>query len=78
MQEFRSLELTALIDLLSVYTARYTKMLSEGMPKDDSNACREIIQLLQYEIETRKSSRTQANTTTTHKDITFKEEDKSV
>ena len=55
MQDFRNMELTALLDLLSQYTAQYTKMLSDGSPKDDSNACRELIHSLQKELETRKN-----------------------
>lgn len=54
MQDFRNMELTALLDMLSAYTAKYTKMLSDGSPKDDSNACRDMIHSLQKELETRK------------------------
>ncbi len=56
MEEFRNLELTALLDML-LYTARYTKMLSDGAPKDEANACRELIQQLQKEIEGKKEYR---------------------
>jgi hypothetical protein len=60
MEEFQNLELPALLDMLSLYTVRYTKMLSDGAPKDDSNACRDIIQQLQKEIEGRRKTAKEA------------------
>ena len=56
MQDFQDMELSALLDMLSLYTAKYTKMLSDGAPKDESNTCREIIQQLQSEIESRRKA----------------------
>jgi hypothetical protein len=60
MQEFQNMELPALLDMLSLYTARYTKMLSDGAPKDEANACRDIIQQLQSEIEARRNTAKEA------------------
>lgn len=57
MRPFSNLNLTALLDALAQFTSRYTKMIVERAPKEVSEACRETIQLLLTEIETRKKPR---------------------
>jgi hypothetical protein len=54
MQDFRHMELNALIDMLSAYTTKFSKMLVTGCSEDEYNACKRIIELLQAEIESRK------------------------
>lgn len=72
MSQFKNLDQPALLDALAQYTSRYTKMIAEGAPKEDSVACREIIQLILSEIESRKKS--QQDSTVNNPDITLSQE----
>lgn len=72
MSQFKNLDQPALLDALAQYTSRYTKMIAEGAPKEDSAACREIIQLILAEIETRKKS--QQDSPVNNPDITLSQE----
>jgi hypothetical protein len=54
MRPFEILDTTALVDALAEYTARYTKILSEGGNKSDMVNCQETIKSLIAEIELRK------------------------
>jgi len=72
MSQFKNLDHPALLDALAQYTSRYTKMIAEGAPKEDSFACREIIQLILFEIESRKKA--QRDSTVNNPDITLSQE----
>ena len=54
MRPFEVLETTDLVGVLAEYTARYTKMLTEGGKKKDILNCQETIRALIAEIELRK------------------------
>jgi hypothetical protein len=54
MRPFEILDTNALIDALAEYTAKYTKILSEGGNKKDMVNCQETIESLITEIEVRK------------------------
>jgi hypothetical protein len=71
MQELRSLETAALVELLATQTQNYTKMLSEGCTEEDFAKCSLVIRAIQSEIELRK--RTSANTSTTDPGIVIPE-----
>ncbi len=45
-----------LIDMLSKYTADYTKMMSDGTTEEEYSKCSLTIKALQAEIEVRKKS----------------------
>ena len=47
------IELSDLLDMLSRYTDRYMKMLSEGATKEEFEQCRETIIDIQTEIQAR-------------------------
>lgn len=72
MSQFKNLDHPALLDALAQYTSRYTKMIAEGAPKEDSVACGEIIQLILAEIESRKKS--QQDSRVNNPDITLPHE----
>jgi len=72
MSQFKNLDQPALLDAPAQFTSRYTKMIAEVAPKEDSIACREIIQLLLFEIESRKKS--QGDPTVNNTDITLTQE----
>ena len=55
MDDLHLLETEQLIDLLSKYTADYTKMMSDGTTEDEYTKCNLTIKALQTEIELRKS-----------------------
>jgi hypothetical protein len=57
MRPFELLDTTALVDALAEYTARYTKIHSEGGKKTDMVNCQETIKSLISEIELRKNSK---------------------
>jgi hypothetical protein len=58
MRPFEILDTTALVDALAEYTARYTKILSEGGKETDMVNCQETIKSLISEIELRRNSKT--------------------
>jgi hypothetical protein len=56
MQSFENFDQSALVDALAEYTARYSRMLSEGGNSEDIDHCRDIINSLMSEINSRKSA----------------------
>jgi hypothetical protein len=54
MRPFEVLETTDLVSVLAKYTARYSKMMTEGGKEKDIINYRETIQALITEIELRK------------------------
>jgi hypothetical protein len=67
MQELHTLETSALVDMLALHTAEYTKMLKEGALREDFATNELTIKAIQTEIYSRK--RTEANTSTTDQNI---------
>lgn len=60
MRPFQYLDQPALLDMLAYVTSRYTKMFSNNvMGHNDYIACRELLYLLQSEIEARKKTGSQ-------------------
>ena len=55
MRPFEVLETPDLLTALAEYTARYTKMLTEGGKQKDIFNCKETIQSLITELEFRKN-----------------------
>ena len=55
MRPFEVLDTSDLVKVLSEYTAKYTKLLTEGGKKKDIINCKETIQSLIAEVELRKS-----------------------
>ena len=53
MLRFQHVETNVLMDLLSLYTSKYTKMMMEGSSQYEFVNCRETIELLQKEIRFR-------------------------
>ena len=56
MRPFEILDTSTLVNALAEYTARYTKLLTEGGREKDIINCRETMQSLIAEIELRKGS----------------------
>jgi len=56
MRPFEILDTYDLINALADYTARYTKLLAEGGLQRDIITCREMIQSLINEIDSRKAA----------------------
>ena len=63
MEELKSLELSALVDLLAKHTADHTSKLKDGIKDWDYEQSKVIIKAIMTEIESRKQ--TPANTNTT-------------
>jgi hypothetical protein len=57
IRPFEVLDTSDLIDALSEYTARYTKLLTEGRKEKDIINCKKTIESLITEIELRKSAK---------------------
>jgi len=55
MRPFEVLDTSDLVNVLSEYTVKYTKMLTEGGKEKDIINCKETMQSLITEIELRKS-----------------------
>ena len=55
LDELKNIELPDLLDLLSEYTSTYTKLLAENTRSDEFITAREMIRLIQGEIQMRKS-----------------------
>jgi hypothetical protein len=53
-QDFSNLETSDLLDLLAVYTSKYTQQLGDSAIDIEFASCREIILQLQTEIEARR------------------------
>ena len=66
LDELKHISLADLVDLLSDYTSTYTKLLAEGSRSDEFITAREMIRLIQGEIQVRKA-REQANYSGDHK-----------
>ena len=54
MAQFKSLELSMLVAMLSDFTIYYTEMLTKGANKDNIESCKYTMQLLQSEIDFRE------------------------
>ena len=52
--EFQGLQITALIDLLTIYTEKYSHMMKAGGSTEKFKKYEELILELQTEIKTRK------------------------
>jgi hypothetical protein len=52
--EYKDLEISALYDLLAIYTAKYIRMLRHWGPAVDFKECEEFIAILQTEIDSKK------------------------
>jgi hypothetical protein len=52
--EYKDQELSALYDLLAIYTAKYIRMLRHWGPAVDFKECEEFIAILQTEIDSKK------------------------
>ena len=55
MLRFQHVEASVLIDLLSMYTAKYTRMMMEGGSHEEFANCGETIEILQKEIKFRNA-----------------------
>jgi len=55
MRPFEVLVISDLVNVLSEYTAKYTKLLTEGGKEKDIINCKETMQSLIIEIELRKN-----------------------
>jgi len=67
MEDLKSLETGALIDMLADHTSQFTKMLSEGATDEKFKACETTINCIQLEIFARK------NYTVTDNNVNFDE-----
>ena len=54
LPEYKDLEISALYDLLAIYTAKYIRMLRHWGPAVDFKLCEEFILKLETEIDSRK------------------------
>lgn len=72
MRQFKTLDHTALLDALAHYTAKYTRMISEGASREEYNNYKETIQALIDEIGYRKMSKD--NPSPGNKDLYFSED----
>jgi hypothetical protein len=77
MEKLSSLEFSALVDMLSNYTANYTKMRAEGCTGKQFASCSLAIRALLAEIATRKQMTAAANTSISNPDIIFTTESPS-
>jgi len=57
MHKLESLDIGKLIDLLSVYIAKYTRMLSQHITQEELISCRLFIKEIQTEIAARKGEK---------------------
>lgn len=58
MQALRTFETSALMDMLSKYTIRYTGMLTDGSSQEEYLKCKEAIKAIQLELELRQNRET--------------------
>lgn len=56
MRPFKYLEQNELLDILAYVTARYTKMFASEARQSDFITCRELLVLLQTEIQARQNA----------------------
>jgi hypothetical protein len=63
MENLSSMERDVLVDMLAEYTAKYTRMLTEGTDKREYAKCKLTIEAIQKEIEARDSQVRPENTT---------------
>jgi hypothetical protein len=59
MEQFQHLSQSALVDNLSEYTTKYTRMRAEGGSEEEFNLCLQTIKYLTSEIESRKKQEPQ-------------------
>ena len=71
MRPFKYLEQNELLDILAYVTSRYTKMFASEAGKTDFIACRELLVLLQLEVQARQSAATQHSTKNNNNDLQF-------
>ena len=71
MRPFKYLEQNELLDILAYVTARYTKMFANEAGKTDFLACRELLVLLQLEIQARQNAATQRGNNINNSDLQF-------
>ncbi|HMC99588.1 MAG TPA: hypothetical protein VKH37_05515 [Ferruginibacter sp.] len=71
MENLGQLELTQLVDLLTVYTSDYTKMFLEKERGKEFEECKFYIDLIQNEINLRKAALDPSTTNVTDSDIEF-------
>ena len=71
MRPFKYLEQNELLDILAYVTARYTKMFASEVGKTDFIACRELLVLLQLEIQARQNAATQRGNNINNSDLHF-------
>lgn len=60
MNDIKKLELSVLVDMLAANTAKYMKMLKDGFTQEEYNNCKELINRLSAEIESRKAKNNSA------------------
>ena len=53
MNDLHTSETTVLVDLLATYTEKYTRFLTEKRASDEFNECKQMIAILQEEIQSR-------------------------
>ena len=56
MQKLTEFEFLDLMDLLAYQTTRYTTILAKGGSEDEFQACKQLIQSVQQELESRQHS----------------------
>jgi hypothetical protein len=56
MQSYDHLDQAALMDALSDYTSKYSRMLSDGGNSEEINRCRDVINSIMWEISSRKKT----------------------
>ena len=62
IKEIHTLKTSDLVDLLAVYTAKYSRMLREGTSDEEFAICSLTIKSIQAEIDSRKQTGTSAST----------------
>jgi hypothetical protein len=55
VDDLSHIKLSDLLDMLSEYTDRYMKMLSDGYTREEFDSCREMIIDIQTEIQSRQT-----------------------
>ena len=71
MRPFKYLEQNELLDILAYVTARYTKMFASEDGKTDFIACRELLVLLQLEIQARQNAASSGTNNFNNSDLQF-------
>ena len=61
MNNLSQFEFSDLLDMLSLYTYRYMKMLAGGSSREDFTKCRKIVAAIQIEIKQRQTKSKNSN-----------------